>query len=53
MALHQWKYSMNVRETRGISDSMTGNSMMGSAEIATTGQILHVLGLLQGNLLEK
>ena len=53
MALHQWKDSMNIREIRGISDSMTGNSMMGSAEIATTGQILRVLGLLQGKFLEK
>ena len=53
MPLHQWKDSKNVRETKGISDSMTGNIMMGSAEIATMGQILSVVGLLQGNSLEK
>ena len=44
---------MNVRETRGISDSMTRNSMVGSAEIATAGQILRVPGLLQGIFFEK
>lgn len=45
---HQWKNSISVRETRGISDCMARSSMMGSADVPKTEQFLSWPVLLQG-----